>query len=552
MTFGGWAGRTAAVDLSTGDIKVSETDRDLFHSYIGGRGVAARLLSEMISPDIDPLSDENLLIISTGPLTGLTTMSGRHSITTKSPLTGTIFDSTAGGFFGKEMKWAGLDLLVITGKSERPVYLDISEGEDGPLVEIRDASHLWGLSTSKTLDRFDSPALAIGPAGEKGFLTANVCNDYSHFSGRGGLGAVFGSKNLKAIAVKGTRKPVVSRPDDFKKANREALRLLTASPPVSKGLAAYGTAVLVNLINYMRVMPTSNFRRSHFENAENVSGESIAEAYEIKKDPCWNCPVGCNRKLKKDGKWLPVPEYESIWAFGPDVENDDMDSIVEANLLCNDYGMDTITTGTTLAAKKEIEGDFQLVEQVRKIGEGAAPELQNGSLRYARAMNREDVSMSVKGLELPAYDPRGIYGQALSYATSTRGGDHLRGYMVSPEIIGKPKLIDRLSFSDKPALVMLFQNLSAVIDSLIVCKFSSFALTEDEYASLLSAATGVDYTAEDLLRIGGRIYDIEHEFNAGAGFAEEDDDLPERIFDTLPRAEFLKARDEYYRLRGWK
>ena len=247
-----------------------------------------------------------------------------------------------------------------------------------------------------------------------------------------------------------------------------------------------------------------------------------------------------------------MPEYESIWAFGPDMENADMESIIEANSLCNDYGMDTITTGATLAAKKEIEGPPSMIDEIKKIGDGRAPELQNGSLRYARGMNREEVSMSVKGMELPAYDPRGIYGQALSYATSTRGGDHLRGYMVSPEIIGKPKLIDRLSFADKPALVMLFQNLSAVIDSLIVCKFTSFALTEDEYAHLLSAATGIKYTAEALLRIGGRIYDIEHEFNVGAGFGEEDDELPERVFDALPREEFLRARDEYYGLRGWK
>ncbi len=552
MTFAGWAGRSAYVDLSTGKIEIKPTDTGLFKKYIGGRGAAAAVLSRMITPDIAPLSPENPVIIATGPLTGLSTMSGRHSVTTKSPLTGTIFDSTSGGFFGKEMKWACLDLLVITGKSEGAVYLDIIGGADGTEVEIRDASRLWGLSTSETLARFDSPALAIGPAGERGFLTANVCNDYSHFSGRGGVGAVFGSKGLKAVAVKGGKKPAVSRTDDFRKANREALRLLTASPPVSKGLAVYGTSVLMNLINYMRVLPTANFRTSHFEEAEKVSGEFISEHYDVRKDPCWNCPVGCNRSLKKDGEWVAAPEYESIWAFGPDMENSDMGSIIEANRLCNESGMDTITTGATLAAKREIEGEFGITDEIKRIGEGKAPELQNGSLRYARGKNREDVSMSVKGMELPAYDPRGIYGQALSYATSTRGGDHLRGYMVSPEIIGKPKLIDRLSFADKPALVMLFQNLSAVIDSLIICKFTSFALTEDEYASLLSAATGIDYTAEDLLRIGGEIYDIEHRFNVGAGFGEEDDDLPERIFDTLPREELLRAREEYYKLRGWK
>jgi len=552
MNSGGWAGLTAYVDLSTGDISIKKTDMELFEKYIGGRGVAARLLSKMISPDIGPLSSENPIIIATGPLTGLSTMSGRHSITAKSPLTGTIFDSTAGGFFGKEMKWAGLDLLVITGRSEEPVYLEIIGDEDGPEVEIKDAGHLWGLTTSETLNRFDSPALAIGPAGEKRFLTANVCSDYSHFSGRGGLGAVFGSKNLKAIAVKGTTKPAVSRPDDFKRATREVLRLLTASPPVSKGLATYGTSVLMNLINYMRVLPVANFRGSHFEKAEQVSGEFISENYDVKKEPCWNCPVGCNRSLKKGDKWVPVPEYESIWAFGPDMENADMDSIIEANLLCNRYGMDTITTGATLAAKKEIEGDFPLIKEIKRIGEGRAPELQNGSLIYAMGMGRKEASMTVKGLELPAYDPRGVYGQALSYATSTRGGDHLRGYMISPEIIGKPKLINRLSFADKPALVMLFQNLSAIIDSLVVCKFTSFALTEDEYASLLSAATGIDYTAEDLLRAGSKIYDIEHRFNVEAGFEEEDDDLPERIFNTLPRDDFLRAREEYYNLRGWK
>lgn len=552
MKRGGWAGLSARVDLSAGDVRIEKTDLELFERYIGGRGAAAAMLSSLISPDIDPLSSENPLIVATGPLTGLSTMSGRHSITTKSPLTGTIFDSTSGGFFGREMKRAGLDMLTITGRSERPVYLNIFGDDDGVSVDIMDASHLWGLSTSEALSRFDSPALTIGPAGERKFLTANVCNDYSHFSGRGGVGAVFGSKGLKAVAVKGSGKGEAADPDSFRKANREALRLLTASPPVSKGLSSYGTSVLMNLINYMHILPTANFRSSYFEGAERVSGEFISENYSIRKEPCWNCPVGCNRSLKRGDDWVAVPEYESIWAFGPDLENDDMDTIIESNRICNDAGMDTITTGSTLAAKREIDGDFSLIEEIKRIADGDSPELQNGSLRYASDKGREEASMSVKGLELPAYDPRGIYGQALSYATSTRGGDHLRGYMVSPEIIGKPKLINRLSFADKPALVILFQNLSAAVDSLILCKFTSFAMTEDEYASLLSAATGIDYTAEDLLRIGGEIYDIEHRFNAGAGFGEEDDDLPERVFDRLPRDDFLKARDEYYRLRGWK
>jgi len=548
----GWAGQSARVDLSTGDVKIEKTDMELFERYIGGRGAAAAMLSSLISPDINPLSPENPLIVATGPLTGLSTMSGRHSITTKSPLTGTIFDSTSGGFFGREIKQAGLDMLTITGRSEEPVYLKVLGDDDGVSVDIIDASHLWGLTTSETLSRFDSPALTIGPAGEKKFLTANVCNDYSHFSGRGGVGAVFGSKGLKAISVKGSRKVEPAEPDSFRKANREALRLLTASPPVSKGLATYGTAVLMNLINYMHILPTANFRSSYFEGAEQVSGEFISENYTVKKDPCWNCPVGCNRSLKKGDNRVAVPEYESIWAFGPNLENDDMESIIESNRICNDSGMDTISIGSTLAAKREIEGDFSVIEELKRIADGDSPELQSGSLRYTRSRGREEATMSVKGLELPAYDPRGIYGQALSYATSTRGGDHLRGYMVSPEIIGKPKLINRLSFADKPALVILFQNLSAAVDSLIVCKFTSFALTEDEYASLLSAATGIDYTAERLLRIGGEIYDIEHRFNVHAGFGEEDDDLPERVFDLLPRDEFLKARDEYYRLRGWK
>lgn len=546
-------GRAVRVELDTGCISEQVIDeRDLI-DFVGGRGLGVKLLFDLSHPGVEPLSPENPLIITVGPLTGIAPLSGRHSIVSKSPLTGTIFDSNGGGYFGRELKYAGIDALIITGASEHPVYLAI----DDESIELRDASHLWGGNVRETTDALKGSGrvACIGRAGERLALIAGIMNDYVHTCGRGGLGAVMGSKKLKAIVVRGSGRPLPADPDAFEVAKSEAMRLLRASP-VLKGLNAYGTPVLVNLMNYMHILPTKNFNYTHFEEAERLSGEYLREHYELKNHACANCFVAC--KHSDRGLGVEIPEYESLWALGPDNQNSDVRVIIEANRLCNEYGIDTISAGSTIACYSEIVGrtpsSSEIPELVRMIGEktGIGAELSVGSRRYAMSRGRPELSMSAKGLEFPGYDPRGVLGQALGYATSNRGGCHLRAYMVAPEIIGKPKLIDRTTFRGKAGLVTIFQNFSAASDSLVLCKFSSFALGDEECANMLSAAVGYEYSSEEFLLVGERIWNLERLYNLKAGLTCEDDTLPSRFFETgIEPGEFLKTLQEYYRYRGW-
>ncbi len=560
----GWTGKTVTIDLKDSEIKESKSNSDNLRSFIGGRGLGVKLYSDAIEPNIDPLAPENIIIFATGPLTGtLAPMSGRHVMVSKSPLTGTIFDSSSGGFFGKELKFAGIDALIIKGKSKKPVYISIKNSE----IEIHNAKELWGENVRACTDKLSSQGrvACIGRAGERLVPMANVMNDYFHACGRGGLGAVMGSKNLKAIVVKGEISPAIADEKVFEKARYLALRLLKTGPAASKGLSTYGTSAAVNLMNYMKILPARNFRKTEFGGADKISGEFIKEHYDIKSNTCYNCTVACKHVIKSGAlEGHEVPEYETLWAYGPDSNNADIDAIIKVNRLCNDYGIDTISSGSTVAAYAEIMGEDvkELSELVKKIGEneGIGVELGKGSKALA-ASRKKDVAMHVKGLELPGYDPRGVLGMALAYATSNRGGCHLRAYMIAPEVLGKPMKVDPMTFSGKAKLVQVFQNATASLDSLVLCLFSSFALSEVEFANLLSAATGVDYSTEDFRKCGERIWNLERLFNIKAGFSRNDDALPERFFESgikspylntgISRAEFEKTLDEYYQLRGW-
>ena len=541
--------KVLTVDLAKDKIKAWNIQKEIASNYIGGRGIGVKLLFDMLSPNIDPLSDENILIFATGPVTGtIVPLSGRHVIVSKSPLTGTIFDSSAGGFFGRELRRSGFDVVIIKGVSEKPVYLEIDDGH----VDIKDARDLWGKNvreTTSSLSKDGFKVSCIGKAGEKLILMSSIMSEYTHACGRGGLGAIMGSKKLKAFRVKGSRNINISDEEKMNKYTAESMRLLNASPVASKGLAYYGTPSLVNLINTMRIMPTDNFRKVHFENAYKVSGEYIAENYDIKKKTCYNCFIACKREDKKRG--IELPEYETIAMFGPNSMNDDIEKIIQANLICNDYGVDTISAGSTVSCYLELEGGNDIETPLKEIVEGGL--LSEGSLRYSKSKGKEGASMSVKGLEIPGYDPRGVLGLALSYATSNRGACHLRAYMVAPEILGKPKLIDRLSFSGKSGLIQIFQNISAGIHSLVMCQFSSFALSEEEYSNLLSAAVGERYTSEEFIRMGERIYNLERLFNIREDISYSHDTLPDRFFndDGISKEEFDSVFDEYYVYRGW-
>ena len=543
----GWTGKMLLIDLNDESVKERKIKEEILRDYLGGRGLGVRLYFDSVNPQIDPFSEENMLIFTVGPLTGIAPMSGRHSVVSRSPLTGTILDSNSGGFWGKELKYAGYDALIVRGKAEKPVVLKIRDSE----VQI-EPTDLWGKNVdivTNKLEKYGSVA-TIGKAGEKKVLYAAIMNDLTHAAGRGGLGAVMGSKNLKAIVVHGSKKPRVANVNKYKEAMMDMVKLLEASPPVNKGLRVFGTAMLYDIVNYLDVMPTNNFNDVHFDGGEELSGDYIVKHYEIRHEGCWGCPIRCKKKDKKRN--VELPEYETIWAFGPNIENGDYERIIEANIRCNRNGMDTITTGATIAMWREIKGENYLDKIDEMIDH---KDLKLGSMHIAKKYDKGGKRTDIKGLELPGYDPRGLYGQALSYATSNRGGCHLRAYMVAPEIIGKPKLIHRLNPEGKAGLVVIFQNLSASIDSLILCKFTSFAMSEVEYAKLLSAATGVNFRSEDILRIGERIYNLERLFNIRAGFTGKDDTLPEKIFtgkNALSREVFDEMLQQYYEFRGWR
>lgn len=541
-----WTHQLLHADLTTGETWSEDIPPAVSKKYIGGRGLGVHLFAEYYSggePSGEPL------IYAVGPVTGLGVMSGRHTIVGKSPLTGTICDSSGGGYFAVELRRRGYDAILIQGKSPDPVYLDLTTSTP----TLRSAESLWGRDTRETtqlLEGGGARVSCVGPAGERGDRIACIMNDYTHACGRGGLGAVMGQKQLKAIVVRGKEQLEPADPKAFRKAEREALRLLRASPTVSKGLGSYGTPVLVNLINYMRVMPTRNYNQSEYPEAEQVSGEAINERFDVQRRSCYRCFVACKRE-KDDGE---LPEYETLWAFGPTCDNHDLEQIIRANRACNRQGVDTISCGSTIAAHLEHNGwpDADVAGLAERVAnaQGVGRELAQGSQYYLRDKNPR-LSMSVKGLELPGYDPRGVLGQALGYATSNRGGCHLRAYMVGPEIFGKPKLVDRLSFNGKAGLVMIFQNLAAAVDSLTMCKFTSFALSEEEYAALLSACTGEEYRAEDLLRVGERIWNLERMFNTSEGFTRRDDVLPQRVYDEINVEEYQETLSTYYHFRGW-
>ncbi|HEY6585855.1 MAG TPA: aldehyde ferredoxin oxidoreductase family protein [Candidatus Methanoperedens sp.] len=549
----GWTGKTVIIDLTDGKIIENNSDLNKLRYYIGGRGLGVKLYYDLVTADIDPLSPENILIFTTGPLTGTRApLSGRHVMVSKSPLTGTIFDSSSGGFFGKELKFAGLDALIIKGVSDEPVYISIQDDD----IRINNANGLWGKNVRQCTDRLSGKGrvACIGRAGEKLVPIANVMNDYFHACGRGGLGAVMGSKKLKAVVVKGTRKPVIADEERFEKGGKEASGLIKKG---SSGLSTYGTSALLNLMNYQKILPAGNFRKNEFNNASMVSGEFIKENYDIKGNACYNCTIACKHIIKSGAfEGYEVPEYETLWSFGPDNNNSDMGSIIKVNRLCNDYGIDTISAGSTIAAYAEIMGEDvkEFTELVKKMGDnaGVGKELGNGSKVLSNSRGK-DVSMQCKGLELPGYDPRGLLGMALAYATSNRGGCHLRAYMAGPEVLGKPKKVDRFTFSGKAELVKIHQDETCSIDSLVLCKFASFSVPIEIFAELLSAATGVDYSIEEFLKCGERIWNLERLFNNKAGFSRLDDTLPERFFENggIDRNEFEKSLDEYYLQRGW-
>ena len=580
-----YAGKMLRVNLGNRGIREEPLDFQRARSFIGGRGLATRILSDEIAPTVDPLSPDNKLILATGPLTGTSAPgAGRYMAVTKGALTGTIACSNSGGNFGPELKYAGYDLIVLEGAAAEPLCLIIDDGA----VTLRPATDLWGKTVPETEDLLHErlgenfKIASIGPAGERLVRFACILNDKARAAGRSGVGAVMGSKKLKAVAVRGSGGITVAEPEPFRAACLDSLAKLKAGPITGTGLPRFGTAILVNVINEHGAFPTRNFQQGQFESAEAISGEKIAERILVRNRACVSCPIACGRVTA-----LPAgrftgrgegPEYETIWALAAAVGIKDLAAATKANYLCNELGMDTISTGSTIACAMELYekgaipqdqigrplafGDAEaLVEIIRAIGyrQGFGDVLAEGGARVAERFGRPELFMGAKKQEFPAYDPRGTFGMGLQYATSNRGGCHVRGYLISPEILGVPHKLDPLTPDGKAAMDIAFQDLTAALDSAGECLFVTFSIGAPELTELLKTATGFDYTVEEFMEAGARIWNMERLFNQAAGFSRKDDTLPKRLLSEPMPAGPAKGKtvplelmlDEYYRLRGW-
>lgn len=590
----GYMGKILRVNLSAGDIRLEPLDPDRAKAFIGGRGLGISYLLDETDPLCDPLGPENKLIMMTGPLTGTRAPTGaRYMVMTKSPLTGAVTCSNSGGEFPSMIKRAGIDGIIFEGMSPEPTYLWVTDDH----AELRSAKHLWGKDTHETTDLLLAETHAkarvacIGPAGEKGVLFAGIMNEKDRAAGRSGVGAVMGSKGLKAVAVKGTQEIPHYDAEAFKAVAHEYLKKFKdATKDQPPPLRTYGTAITVVGTQNIGVFPTRNFQQGTFEHWEDIGGEALTEKYLVKAKACYACPIACGRVTKiAEGPHQGEgegPEYETIYSLGSDCGVGDLAALTKANYICNELGLDTISMGATIAAAMEMyekgiltesqigrplpfgDGDG-LIEMCRKTAyrEGFGNDLALGSLRMAKKYGHPELAIVAKGQEFAGYDPRGEKGMGLAYATSNIGASHMRGDPAYIEILGVPMLIDPLSWEDKPQLVKDWQDVFAVIDSAGVCVFFSVRnyvtptrdIRPEGLVRLLNACTGASYTLKSLVEAGERVVNAERLFLVRAGFSAKDDTLPFRIVgEPMPDGparghvcELHKMLPLYYEMRDW-
>ena len=598
-----WTGNILRVNLTDGTCTPEELNHNWSQEYLGQRGLATKYLVEEVDARVDPLSPDNKLIMATGPLTGtMASTGGRYSVITKSPLTNCVACSNSGGFIGAEIKNAGWDMIIFEGKSPQPVYLYLVNNK----AELLPADEIWGTSVWHTDEwlhnKHQDPMIkiaAVGRVAEHGCLYAAVVNDLHRAAGRSGVGTVMASKNLKAVAVRGTRGLAnIKDPARFMNAVNAGKKVLAENAVTSQGLPTYGTQVLMNVINEMGALPTRNMDEVQFEGASHVSGEAMHEPRKTDGKPnlttnagCFGCTIACGRISTIDKGHFSIEhkpeywgnsgglEYEAAWALGPDTGVDDLDALTYVNFLCNEDGFDPITYGSTLAAAMELfkigaittkdtdglELKFGSAEDLVKVteafikGEGFGKDLGLGSKRLCEKYKHPDLSMTVKGQEFPAYDPRGIQGMGLAYATSNRGACHLRGYTVASEVLGIPEKTDPLATDGKAGLVKAFQDATAAVDSSGLCLFTTFAWSLEDIAPQVDGACEGDWTAERMMEVGERIWNMERDFNLRSGLTAADDTLPKRLLKEAAKTGPAKGRvsdldqmlPEYYELRGW-
>ena len=590
----GYHGRVLEIDLTTKSVSERPLDPDLAMDYLGGRGLGARILYDTIDPACDPLGPENAVVIAASPLVGTNApTAGRGHMVFKSPLTGVIGTSNSGGTWGAAFKATGYDVLIVKGASPKPVMVDIAPGR----AEIQPADGLWGKTTHETNDLLSAGAepghparvLCIGPAGESLVLLAAVANDRDRVYGRCGPGAVWGSKRLKAIRVRGKERIAVADRERYQSGLDQALYLMKQAPITKRLLRELGTSGLIELINVISMLPHRNFRDClhRDEDVERISGETLAKTLLRKAGSCHLCPIGCQRHTRVAGRdggqeAGEGPEYETMVLMGPVCDIYDMAAITRANYRCNEYGIDTISYGGTVACAMELFesglltakdtggldlsfGSGEALEALVPLmarREGIGDRLAEGSYRLASSTGRPECSMTVKKLEIPGYDPRASYTQALGYMTSPTGACHLRGgYAVSLAFFGGTREIPRFSLLQSPIAIRNMQNTGILQDSLGVCRFTGFAFSSDPWARMVSGVTGRDFSVTRLEEIENRVAALERRFNVEAGATAEDDVLPARFAELPITAEGkerrVSAEDQermkqgYYRVRGW-
>ena len=602
MSFG-YTGRVLRVDLSARHLEIEQHDDTFYRTYVGGRALALYYLLQEMRPGADPLGPENLLIFAPGVVTGAPVSgTGRNGIAAKSPLTGALGSSEAGGFWGFELKRAGFDAVVVSGRSSQPVYLWIKDGQ----AEIRDATHLWGLTVGDCEDAMRQElgddrvrTALIGPAGENLVRYAVVANDRSHFAGRTGLGAVMGSKRFKGIAVRSS--PGYRGMELFDPASvQEVARWMTANLDLVAALHDVGTSGGVQILSDAGALPTWNFQAGHFDGSEEIDGIVMRDTILVGRGTCAACAVRCKREVQLSEPYdvdprYGGPEYESLAALGSCLGVDDLHAAAKANELCAAYGLDTISTGVTIAFALECFdrglidvsdtgghqlrwGDgglvVQLVEEIAKR-EGFGDLLAEGSARLAAKIGAgaEAYTVTVKGQELPMHEPRAKHGLGVGYALSPTGADHMHNFN-DPMFVGEGRWLDSLRAFDpslQPIEAMVLNeekmrmyyyqtHYRHFFDCAVLCMFMPYS--PEQILTLVNGATGWDMDLDEMQAVGRRSVNLARVFNAREGFSASDDTLPGRFFgpfdkgearETRPvdKGEFEEAKRLYYRMMGW-
>ncbi len=586
-----FTGKVLEIDLTEKKIEVTDLNMEDAEMFIGGKGLGAKMLWDRTEAGTDPLGPDNPLMFVTGPLTGLSApTSGRYCVVTKSPLTGIFNDSHCGGFFGPALKKAGYDVLVIVGKSDTPCTVVIKDDE----VRIEDASDLWGKTTTETTlamrEKYEDDSLrvaSIGPGGEKVVKYAMINIDTHDQkerggqAGRGGAGAVMGAKKLKAVAVKGTGTVGQARPDEFKKASKEAYRI-TREDDFIPNRTKYGTPIWINPMNEYGILPTKNFQHAVFDEADDISGETMEQDIVEDNVSCYACPIRCGKhSVVKEGEFkgtkLEGPEYELLVLLGSNCCMGDLGAVSKASLLVDELGLDGISTGNVLGWAMECfergiltKDDFDgleprfgeaepYIELIKKIAErrGVGDLLGEGVMRASEKVGQgtSDFAMHCKGMEFPGYEPRGSPGMGLAYATSDRGACHQRAWTVRAEL----EMENRFSADGRAELVKETQDERAAAYSLVMCDFVPFGVPI--FVDMFNAATGFDLTEEEYLKAGERMWNLARMFAVREGMDRQDDQLPKRLMEPLPDGPtkgnafthemFDEMLDEYYSLRGW-